>query len=104
MSKIEKFISNFRKHDEKLLVKMFTEDYCYHFSVILKAVFPRGDIYYDVIHGHFILEFDERFYDITGVVEPHNILVPFDQLEFYDELVYGRVVKDCVLKESNRDD
>jgi hypothetical protein len=45
-----------------------------------------------------VFELDGKFYDIIGVIEPGTILVPFDQLEFYDELVYKRVMKNCVTK------
>lgn len=97
MNEIEKFISDFRDRDEKALTKIFTEDYCYHFSVILKAVF-RGGIFYDVVQGHFLFEFEGKFYDITGKVEPGRVLIPFDELSNYDSEVFKRIIRDCVLK------
>jgi len=98
LNEIEQFIHDFRFQDEKVLTRIFTKDYCFHFAAILKAVFQDGDIFYDVIPGHFVFELDGKFYDVTGEVDPNKILVPFDQLEFYDELVYKRVIKNCVLK------
>ena len=39
---------------------------CYYFAKILQDRFPEGEIYYDVVWGHFVYKIEGRFYDWTG--------------------------------------
>lgn len=74
----------------------WTSGNCYHFAVILKSVFG-GDIYYDVINGHFLLKCEDSLYDWTGRVTDHGFLVKWDDFEQYDYLQKERIMKDCIL-------
>ena len=63
---IERFINDFKKFEtDDVLVKTFTEGYCYYFVLILKHRFPNGNICY-TNPFHFIFNLDNKFYDITG--------------------------------------
>ena len=70
---------------------------CYYFSVILKERFPEGEIWYDMIDGHFLFECGGRWYDWTGLCEVDmRGMVRWDKLENMDKLLYDRIVRDCV--------
>lgn len=40
---------------------------CYYFAIILRERFD-GEIYYDVINGHFLTLIKDKLYDYSGVV------------------------------------
>ena len=71
---------------------------CYYFAVILKARFPDGTIWYDVIDGHFVFSLNEKYYDWRGQVFPLcEHLVEWDKFDQYDELQKQRIVSGCVI-------
>lgn len=70
---------------------------CYYFAVILKDRFPEGKIYYDVIWKHFVFEYQNQFYDWTGIVELDTPLVEWVRFDEYDSLEKGIVIRDCIL-------
>lgn len=72
---------------------------CYYFALILKDRFPSGRIWYDVIDGHFFFEYDGRYYDYLGFVDPRIVAhsVPWGEMDKYDPLVKERIVRDCVM-------
>ena len=70
---------------------------CYYFSVILKDRFPGGDIYYDVINGHFSYEYNGIHYDHTGAFIPDGYLVRWDDFDEYDSIQKARIVRDCIM-------
>ena len=73
---------------------------CYYFAVILKNRFPDGVIYYDVILGHFIFKYQERFYDWNGIVDYNDFLdglIEWDKFDEYDSLQKQIIVRDCIL-------
>lgn len=70
---------------------------CYYFAVILKDRFPEGDIYYDVINGHFSYRINGVHYDHTGAFEPDGYLVKWDDFDEYDSIQKARIVRDCIL-------
>lgn len=70
---------------------------CYYFASILKTRFPDGQIYYDVIYGHFIFKYNDNYYDWTGIINPNGYLVEWDRFEEYDCLLKQRIVRDCIL-------
>ena len=70
---------------------------CYYFAIILKDRFPEGTIFYDVIYGHFVFLYKDRYYDWTGNVTPKGFLVPWDQFEEYDYLQKKRIITDCIM-------
>lgn len=91
--------------EEKILEfihRRFSNDYswttgnCYFFAIILQSVFG-GDIYYDVINGHFLLKNGENYYDWTGKVKEYNSLVKWNDFEKYDALQKERITKNCIL-------
>lgn len=70
---------------------------CYYFAVILKDRFPGGDIYYDVINGHFSYKYNGVHYDHTGAFVPDGYLVRWDDFDDYDCIQKARIVRDCIL-------
>ena len=70
---------------------------CYYFAIILKDRFSKGKIYYDVIYGHFIFLYGEKYYDWHGVVKPKGRLVEWDKFDEYDHLQKNIVIRDCIL-------
>lgn len=71
---------------------------CYYFSVILKDRFPEGKIFYDVIYGHFIFQYENQFYDWTGICNLiDRKLVPWDEFEKYDHLQKERIIAYCIM-------
>lgn len=70
---------------------------CYYFAVILKDRFPKGKIYYDVIYGHFIFEYQNKYYDWSGIVKQFGYLVEWGKFDEYDSTQKERVVKGCIL-------
>lgn len=69
---------------------------CYYFSQILLSRFSSGSIWYDVISGHFVFQYEDKFYDWTGVVEPDGYLVEWDKFDEYDKLQYQVIIRDCI--------
>ena len=71
---------------------------CYYFAVILKSRFPEGKIYYDVIHGHFVFQYQCNFYDWGGLYHPNDIvLTPWDDFSEYDPLQKERIEISCIM-------
>ncbi len=68
---------------------------CYFFAVILQSVFG-GDIYYDVINGHFLLQIENNCYDWSGKVDNCGLLVKWNDFEQYDRLQKDRIIRDCL--------
>ena len=90
--KILKFISNRFPTDCNWLTGN-----CFYFAQILKARFPEGEIYYDVIFGHFLFKIYNNYYDWSGKVEYIGQPVKWDTFQSeYDSLQYERIIKDCV--------
>ena len=70
---------------------------CYYFTIILKSRFPYGEIWYDLVEGHFLYEYRGKFYDWSGVVKPNkNHLVNWFTYALDDPLHYERIVKDVI--------
>ena len=73
----------------------WTTGNCYYFALILADRF-NGDIYYDVINGHFITKIQDNFYDWNGIVNTNNCLVEWNKMDQYDSLVKQRIIRDCI--------
>lgn len=73
----------------------WTSGNCYFFAVILQMAFG-GDVYYDVINGHFLLQCEGNLYDWTGKVNDCGMLVKWDDFGKYDGLQKERIIKDCI--------
>ena len=69
---------------------------CFYFAIILKSNFKSGDIYYDVINGHFLFLYDGKYYDWSGIVIPDGVLIRWKDFKKYDPLQYDIIVRDCV--------
>lgn len=75
----------------------WTTGNCYFFAVILKARFPKGEIYYDVIDGHFVFKLNDTFYDHTGLIFVNTSdIVLWDKFKEYDEGRYKAIVRGCI--------
>ena len=70
---------------------------CYYFSLILKDRFPDGVIYYDVINGHFVFKYLEKYYDWSGEIHPQGYLVEWDKFDKYDSLQKQVIIRDCIM-------
>lgn len=90
---------------------------CYYFAIILRERFD-GEIYYDVINGHFLTLIKDKIYDYSGVVysltEEEMIkvnncpliqslklkedleIVLWSHYYYYDCLQKQRIEKDCI--------
>ena len=69
---------------------------CYHFALILSSVF-NGDIFYNVVAGHFVTRINNVFYDWPGKYKPVGLLVEWKSFHLYDSLQKERIIKDCIL-------
>lgn len=97
--KILSFIAHFQRPDT---IEVFTNGMCYWFAVILLERFG-GDILYDMEIGHFVCDVGGRLYDVTGDVTErigNSSLVCWDFLPEHDNLLYERLMRDCVRKET----
>jgi len=50
--------------------KVYTQGSCVKFAMILKHIYPQGNILYHSSHA--IFEYDGKSYDINGLAEKHN--------------------------------
>lgn len=87
---------------KEFIQRRFPDDYnwltgnCYFFATILQAAFG-GEIYYDVINGHFLLQCEGKLYDWKGKAEDCGILVKWEDFEQYDKLQKQRIIRDCIM-------
>lgn len=98
---ILQFIENFKApFNERELIQTFTQGNCYHFAIILKSLYPNGEIIYDSWKGHFVYLYFDKFYDITGEViyESHHGLETLEFIRLTDYLWYDRLESDCIYK------
>ena len=100
MDKIIEFIDRrfLLNHDNHWM-----EENCYYFARILKTRF-KGEIWYDLVEGHFLFNYEGRFYDWSGLREEYD----FDKPETVDNLVkwanykkidpthYERIIRDVI--------
>jgi hypothetical protein len=75
----------------------WTTGNCYYFAIILKDRFPEGKIFYDVILGHFVFCYENKFYDWTGCIKPYGYLVEWDKFDDYDTLQKQVIIRDCIM-------
>jgi hypothetical protein len=65
---------------------------CYYFALILKDRF-NGEIYYDVIDGHFVCKIEDKYYDWEGIYETTNVVVNWNNFDIYDRLQKQSIIK-----------
>lgn len=116
MDKITDFI-NRRFHNAKQSDANWLNGNCYYFALILKDRF-NGEIYYDVINGHFLTLINNTLYDATGIVHKlteenilklnqsslfHSIkltndliIVNWQYFHYYDQLQKQRIDECCI--------
>lgn len=76
---------------------------CYYFAKILKSRF-KGEIWYDLVKGHFLFRQGEYFYDWTGVRNQYDLnkpetvdnLVKWSAYKKIDPVHYDRIVRDVI--------
>lgn len=99
---ILQFIDKFKEYEKNnVLVKTFTEGFCYYFALILKERFPQGRIMYHSVINHFVFELNNKLYDITGnYTEKANNqqLFPWEEYQKIEPLESQRIIRDCIKK------
>lgn len=93
---IEQFIERFKYgFDKKAIEDCFLNGNCYHFAVILKNIYPEGEIVEDVVFNHFMLKLNGKYYDIAGEMTPHSESWLYNWGE-HDSIRDERVKSQCV--------
>lgn len=101
MNEVLTFINKFKFKFDKELVEVFTTGNCYYFAIILKERF-KGDIYYLPIANHFIYKIDNKYYDITGEVNPAEHPYKWSEYKLEDTKHGSRIIRDCVVFETRK--
>ena len=74
----------------------WTDGNCYYFALILKDRF-NGEIFYDVIYGHFFVRIGNHYYDYNGLVDiKERKLVNWKNFDEYDSSQKNRIIRDCL--------
>ena len=75
----------------------WTDGNCFYFAIILQTRFPDGIIYYDVVQGHFLFEYQGNYYDWDGIQSPSlSSLVKWEDFYEYDASRMERIIRDCI--------
>lgn len=84
---IERFIkemtscrNQFDENEQDTVKHLFTNGYCYHFALLLKAAFPGGQIMLCWPRPHVVYQYDKKCYDAHGeydIVNSETTLIPF---------------------------
>ena len=98
MDRIEDFINRRFQSDCDWL-----EGNCYYFARILKMRF-KGEIWYDLVEGHFLFRYFDKFYDWSGLREGYDFdkpetvenLVKWSDYKKIDPVHYDRIVRDVI--------
>lgn len=71
---------------------------CYYFALILHDRFPSSEIWYDCVVGHFIIKYNNIFYDWHGIYTPldFNNLVKWTEYKSIDSAHYARIIRDVI--------
>lgn len=101
---ILKFINDFKNcgGNPEAIEVVFTSGYCYWFAHILAHRFPNSEIMYDEVANHFGTKINDKIFDITGDITTDYSWIPFSELIERDELLYKRLKRDCIFKESDK--
>lgn len=68
---------------------------CLWFAIILHKRFPHSQIYYLPIEGHFIIKYNDNFYDFNGLVNLKENPLLFNDIKKSDKLWYSHLIRDC---------
>jgi hypothetical protein len=91
---IERFIKGFNKQigNNGFKYSDFSGGCCFHFASMLKGSFPSGAIVYDAVRGHFMLYYNDKYYDMNGTVEVNNNHIhSLEEIKVKDKTWYKRV-------------
>jgi O-glycosyl hydrolase len=82
-NKILRIINDFKRFEKNnVLKRTFTQGYCYDFAKILQRNTPDSKIVWLKNRRHYVLEYDGKFYDITGeIVLTRDDVVEYDVSE-----------------------
>ena len=69
---------------------------CYWFAKILSLRFPQLEIFYLPIEGHFIVGYQENFYDWRGQIQLKEFPQKLETIRTQDPIWYNRLVRDCI--------
>lgn len=75
----------------------WTNGNCLWFAIILNKRFPQSQVYYLPIEGHFIIKYEDNFYDFTGIITPKEKPILFDEIKQTDKLWYNCLIRDCFM-------
>lgn len=69
--RIERDITDLRTTggDPEVLVKTFTQGYCYELAAMLKRWNPEGEIMFDPEEQHYVFKFLGSYWDIRGELD-----------------------------------
>lgn len=102
MNEVEKFIYKFKFLNPQVAEDLFLYGDCYYFAIVLQERFKYTHdviIKYFEIDNHFVTDINGRLYDIRGditdIVDSKQ-LKDWDDMEEYDELLYKRIIRDCI--------
>ena len=71
---------------------------CYYFCIILQARFPTGTIWYDLVKGHFVFKYNNKFYDWSGIIKTDIDDCINWQYAFNEDFsLYKRIIRDVIL-------
>ena len=60
----------------------FTQGRCYELAMVLRTVYPEGELWYSYKHGHMYYKLRDKYYDITG--RHFKIPSPSSKYDFRD--------------------
>lgn len=84
-TKILQIISLIRE-SHPWMSKIYTEGSCLNFHLILRAIFPEAQPYYDM--DHIITKIDNTYYDINGIYLNHKNHRPYTGRGFSQMMNY----------------
>lgn len=91
MNKVIEFIQRRFPNDSN-----WTSGNCYYFALILKDRFG-GEIFYDLIEGHFFVKIKKKYYDYAGEIDVNNrVFISWEKFDKYDKLQKKRIIHDCL--------
>ncbi len=66
---------------------LLTNGYCFYFAMLLKKIFPSGEIYYSC-YNHYLFFYENEFYDGNGIVPRYNEILGLSQgFHFIKDLI-----------------
>lgn len=92
---MDEFIRHFHNiSSNQHIDEVFTCGCCYWFAFILCGRFPEAVMMYDPVINHFVVQYENKLYDITGDVTGKYNVIPWD--DFDDELEKQRIIEYCI--------